>query len=216
MNPKAVSHVALLCLSLPAAAAFSTHRKIFADASASSRRSITKCQASSNDENNNDNNNNDNNNNEPAAAQTDQDKSGTNNPLRLAVLKLGLTELKWTSPLNYEKRAGVYSCANCGTVLFDSKGKYDSGSGWPSFWKTADADRVAYKKEWDGRMECTCKKCKGHLGHAFPDGPRRIDLSEELLEAVPSDDLNTSDPKNVYTRLPRYCVNGASLKFQER
>jgi len=65
-------------------------------------------------------------------------------------------------------------------------------------------------------MECTCKKCKGHLGHAFPDGPRRIDLSEELLEAVPADDLNTSDPKNVYTRLPRYCVNGASLKFQER
>ncbi len=90
--------------------------------------------------------------------------SGTVNPLRLAVLKLGLTELKYTSPLNYEKRAGSYECANCGTKLFDSSGKYDSGSGWPSFWKTSEADRVAYKREWDGRVEVSCKNCGGHLG----------------------------------------------------
>jgi len=199
MNPKAVTQVAFLflgSLSLPAKAAFSTYRRI--------SPSFTKCQASSNDNGND------------KELQTEQDEPGTINPLRLAVLKLGLTELKWTSPLNYEKRVGVYSCANCGTILFDSKGKYDSGSGWPSFWKTADSNRVAYKKEWDGRVECSCKQCKGHLGHAFPDGPRRIDVAEDLLKAVPDDDLNTSDPKNVYTRLPRYCMNGASLKFQER
>ena len=92
------------------------------------------------------------------------EKKGTINPLRLAVLKLGLTELKWTSPLNYEKRVGTYDCASCGTVLFDSSGKYDSGSGWPSFWKTKDVDRVAYKREWDGRVECSCGSCGGHLG----------------------------------------------------
>lgn len=143
-------------------------------------------------------------------------KTGTFNPLRLAVLKLGMTELKWTSPLNYEKRPGQYECANCGTPLFDSSGKYDSGSGWPSFWKTADEDRVAYKREWDGRIECTCRSCGGHLGHAFPDGPKRkdiSDISEDLLGSIPGDDLKTSDPNNVYTRLPRYCMNGASLKF---
>lgn len=89
--------------------------------------------------------------------------TGTKNPLRLAVLKLGMTELKWTSPLNYEKRSGTYECASCSTVLFDSTGKYDSGSGWPSFWRT-DSGNVAYKREWDGRIECSCKSCGGHLG----------------------------------------------------
>ena len=49
-------------------------------------------------------------------------------------------------------------------TLFDSSGKYDSGSGWPSFWKTKDVARVAYKREWDGRAECSCGSCGGHLG----------------------------------------------------
>ena len=53
-------------------------------------------------------------------------------------------------------------------------------------------------------------------GHAFPDGPQRKDIPDELLETIPDDDLKTSDPKNVYTRLPRYCMNGASMKFTER
>jgi peptide-methionine (R)-S-oxide reductase len=142
--------------------------------------------------------------------------SGTWNPLRLAVLKLKFTELKFTSPLNYEKRPGTYACANCDAELFDSRGKYDSGSGWPAFWKTAAADRIKYKQEWDGRIEVQCKNCKGHLGHVFPDGPMRMDLSKEDLSSIPSDDLKTSNEANEYTRLPRYCVNGASLKFKQK
>lgn len=137
---------------------------------------------------------------------------GTKNPLRLLVLKLGFTELKYTSPLNYEKRKGVYRCASCGTKLFDSRGKYESGSGWPSFWKTSNG-KVALKREWDGRVECSCSNCQGHLGHVFPDGPRRMDVPKEGIETIPAGDLATSNPENQYTRLPRYCINGASLRF---
>ena len=139
---------------------------------------------------------------------------GTVNPLRLAVLKLGLTELKYTSPLNYEKREGIYRCANCGSTLFDSNGKYDSGSGWPSFWKTSGEDRIALKQEWDGRIECSCSNCGGHLGHVFPDGPMRKSVPQDELETIPGNDLKTSVATNEYTRLPRYCMNGAALKFQ--
>ena len=146
----------------------------------------------------------------------DEEFQGTVNPLRLAVLKLGLTELKFTSPLNYEKRIGSYNCASCGSYLFDLQGKYDSGSGWPSFWKTTGDDRVALKQEWDGRVECSCKNCGGHLGHVFPDGPQRKSVPKEELVTIPENDLRTSVATNEASRLPRYCVNGASLKFQER
>ena len=116
--------------------------------------------------------------------------SGTINPLRLAVLKLGFTEPRFTSPLNYETRAGIYKCANCKSTLFDSTGKYDSKSGWPSFWKTATTDidddndgrgvenRITLTREWDGRIECSCSTCGGHLGHVFPDGPDKSDVDE--------------------------------------
>lgn len=137
------------------------------------------------------------------------------NPLRLAVLKLGFTELKYTSPLNYQKGDGNYNCANCGSLLFDSIGKYDSGSGWPSFWKTAGEDRVAMKREWDGRVECRCKSCGGHLGHAFGDGPWRSDVPGEELKLIPKSDPTfvSGKQKLEYTRLPRFCMNGASLRF---
>lgn len=82
--------------------------------------------------------------------------SGTWNPFSLAVLKLGFTEPAWTSPLNYKKANGTYICANCKSPLFSSSGKYDSGSGWPSFWKTIDNNRVALERNWDGRIECKC------------------------------------------------------------
>eukprot|EP00562_Extubocellulus_spinifer_P013671 CAMPEP_0178565330 /NCGR_PEP_ID=MMETSP0697-20121206/14102_1 /TAXON_ID=265572 /ORGANISM="Extubocellulus spinifer, Strain CCMP396" /LENGTH=282 /DNA_ID=CAMNT_0020198925 /DNA_START=37 /DNA_END=885 /DNA_ORIENTATION=- len=147
-----------------------------------------------------------------ASERKDEGKLGTYNPLRLAVLKLGFTELRWTSPLNYEKRDGVYNCANCGTRLFDSKGKYDSGTGWPSFFRTAEGN-VAMFREWDGRVECRCGNCGGHLGHVFPDGPRRMDIERGVLENVPQSDLQVGDPNNASSRTPRYCMNGAALRF---
>ena len=149
--------------------------------------------------------------------------NGTYNPFRLAVLKLGMTELKYTSPLNYEKRDGIYACAGCGLQLFTSKGKYDSGSGWPSFWKSAASNRIDLSKEWDGRVECTCKKCGGHLGHVFPDGPKVKELELEELEQVPETDPGQRGglddgklKKNPNRRLPRFCMNGASLKFEAK
>lgn len=153
---------------------------------------------------------------QPTSSKDINESVGTYNPLRLAVMKLGFTELKYTSPLNYEKRSGTYNCANCGSTLFDSEGKYDSGSGWPSFWKTASENRVGYKQEWDGRVEVRCKSCESHLGHVFPDGPERTTIPENLLNEIPKDDLQTGNTRNKYNRLPRFCVNGASLKFEEK
>lgn len=155
-----------------------------------------------------------------SSATTDKESSdkqqlGTYNPLRLAVLKLGFTELRWTSPLNYEKRDGAYNCANCGTALFDAAGKYDSGSGWPSFFRTAEGN-VAMFREFDGRVECRCGGCGGHLGHIFPDGPRRVEVEENILDTVPKSALQVGDPNNANSRLPRYCMNGAALKFEPR
>lgn len=135
------------------------------------------------------------------------------NPLRLMVLKLGFTEPAWTSPLNYEKRDGVYNCAYCGLELFDTSGNYDSGSGWPSFWRSSKEGSIKYKMEWDGRLECQCSKCSGHLGHVFLDGPLPKKVPAFLLESSPP-----SDPRGRRTdgNLPRFCVNGASLLFEKR
>mmetsp|Transcript_5435 Transcript_5435/g.13660 ORF Transcript_5435/g.13660 Transcript_5435/m.13660 type:complete len:227 (+) Transcript_5435:83-763(+) len=135
------------------------------------------------------------------------------NPLRLMVLKLGFTELRWTSPFNYGERDGVFNCALCGLELFDTNGKYDSGSGWPSFWRSSNEGNVDYKKEWDGRLECRCSKCSGHLGHVFLDGPLPGSVPKNVYETSPP-----SDPRGRQGngRLPRFCVNGASLKFEER
>lgn len=81
------------------------------------------------------------------------------NPFRLLVLRVGFTEPMGTSPLNYGKYDGIFQCAYCGAPLFDSSAKYDSGSGWPSFWRSATEDSIAYRVEFDGRMECRCKNC---------------------------------------------------------
>ena len=135
------------------------------------------------------------------------------NPLRLAVLKLGMTEPAWTSPWNYQKKEGTFSCAYCGQDLFDSNAKYDSGSGWPSFWRTSSDGLVALKREWDGRVECVCSKCDSHLGHVFMDGPVQTSLPSELVETILETDLKSA--KNP-SRLPRYCINGASLRFDEK
>ena len=113
-------------------------------------------------------------------------------PLQHHVLRKHGTERPFTSPLNNEKRPGTFRCAGCGEPLFDSATKYESGSGWPSFWAPLDAkvDTTVDQTHGMVRTEVTCAKCGGHLGHVFPDGPQ------------PTGE--------------RYCMNGAALKFDEK
>jgi len=113
-------------------------------------------------------------------------------PLQHHVLRNHGTERPFSSPLNMEKRNGVFCCAGCGEPLFDSDTKYESGSGWPSFWAPKDKAVETTTDTSHGmvRIEVHCAKCGGHLGHVFPDGPQP-------------------------TR-QRYCMNGAALKFDEK
>ena len=113
-------------------------------------------------------------------------------PMQHHVLRDHGTERPFSSPLNNEKRPGVFRCAGCGEPLFDSDTKYESGSGWPSFWAPKDQAVETTSDTSHGmvRTEVTCAKCGGHLGHVFPDGPQ------------PTGD--------------RYCMNGAALKFEEK
>ncbi|GAN70926.1 MAG: peptide-methionine (R)-S-oxide reductase MsrB [Acetobacter syzygii] len=100
------------------------------------------------------------------------------------------TEYPGSSPLNGEKRQGTYHCAACGTLLFRSTAKYESGSGWPSFW-AAEPEGVATRRDTSHgmvRQEVHCAECGGHLGHVFPDGPPPTGL--------------------------RYCMNGLALDFR--
>jgi peptide-methionine (R)-S-oxide reductase len=134
------------------------------------------------------------------------------NPLRLAVLKLGMTEPMATSPFNYGEYDGTFSCAYCGKGLFDSNAKYDSKSGWPSFWRSIEDGSVGYKKEMDGRLECRCGRCKSHLGHVFLDGPNPTKVEQDVFSSSPESDPRGKNPN----ALPRFCVNGASLNFNKR
>jgi peptide-methionine (R)-S-oxide reductase len=103
------------------------------------------------------------------------------------------TEPAFTGAYWDEKTPGVYRCAGCGEVLFDSSTKYDSGSGWPSFWQPADPNAVATEVDTTHgmrRVEVHCARCGSHLGHVFPDGPR------------PTGE--------------RYCINSLSLILEPR
>ena len=117
-----------------------------------------------------------------------------------------------TSPLNYGKYDGEFTCAYCGEVLFDSNAKYDSGSGWPSFWRSAGEGSMEYKLEFDNRLECRCKKCSSHLGHVFLDGPTPGQVDQDVLNTSPESDPRSTSGKY----LPRFCVNGAALQFKSR
>jgi peptide-methionine (R)-S-oxide reductase len=105
------------------------------------------------------------------------------------VLRKEGTERPFTSPLNDEKRRGLFVCAGCALPHFTSEMKFDSGTGWPSFWAPIDgairttSDRSLFMT----RTETHCRRCGGHLGHVFDDGPKPTGL--------------------------RYCMNGAALKF---
>ena len=101
------------------------------------------------------------------------------------------TEPPFSGKLLYEKREGIYSCVVCDFSLFESKTKFESGTGWPSFYEALD-DTITTKDDNSHgmkRTEITCSNCDSHLGHVFPDGPRPTGL--------------------------RYCVNSLSLNFKE-
>lgn len=113
-------------------------------------------------------------------------------PQQIAVLRDHATERPFTSPLNDEKRAGDFRCAGCGTLLYTSDTKYNSGSGWPSFY-AAEPGAVATTTDTSHgmtRTEVHCATCEGHLGHIFPDGPRPTGQ--------------------------RHCINGLALAFEPK
>jgi peptide-methionine (R)-S-oxide reductase len=107
-----------------------------------------------------------------------------------AVLRKEGTEPPYTSPLLHEERKGVFACAGCGLDLFSSSTKFDSGTGWPSFWAPLDKAVNTHVDKSYGmiRSAVTCRRCDGHLGHVFDDGPKPTGL--------------------------RYCMNGLALTFK--
>ena len=121
--------------------------------------------------------------------KTDEEWRTTLTPEQYTVLRKHGTERAGSSPLNSEKREGVFTCAGCGQPLFSSTTKFESGTGWPSFWDPL-AEAVATSTDRSlsmPRTEVHCASCGGHLGHVFPDGPRPTGM--------------------------RYCMNGVALRF---
>lgn len=95
-------------------------------------------------------------------------------PEAYAVTRQHATERPWSGQYNDEKRQGTYACICCGQELFHSDTKYESGSGWPSYWQPISPDRVTLHRDTSlgmVRTEVLCSKCDAHLGHVFPDGP---------------------------------------------
>jgi len=123
------------------------------------------------------------------AEKTDAEWRATLTPQQYKVLREHGTEPPGSSPLNHEKRDGTFVCAGCGQPLFSADTKYESGSGWPSFFKPLDSSVETTTDRSHGmtRVEVHCRNCGGHLGHVFPDGPQ------------PTGE--------------RYCMNGAALTF---
>lgn len=111
-------------------------------------------------------------------------------PGQYAVLREADTERAGSSPLDREKRTGTFSCAGCDLPLFSSDHKFDSGTGWPSFWQPLPA-AVGTRPDpglFGSRTEVHCSRCGGHLGHVFEDGPEPTGL--------------------------RYCINGVAMVFR--
>ena len=122
--------------------------------------------------------------------KSDAEWRGQLSPQAYHVAREHGTERAFTSPLNDEKRAGMFKCVCCGEAVFDASTKFESGTGWPSFYAPAAASAVETtedRKFFMRRTEVHCASCDAHLGHVFPDGPKPTGL--------------------------RYCINGVALTF---
>ena len=129
----------------------------------------------------------------PKMTKTNEEWKQKLTPEQYRVMREKGTERPFSSPLNEEKQAGTFVCAGCGLPLFSSEAKYESGSGWPSFWKPISDGNVREEDDkslWQTRTEVLCASCDAHLGHVFPDGPKPTGL--------------------------RYCMNGVALKFVQQ
>lgn len=130
---------------------------------------------------------------EVRTVKSDAELRRTLTPEQYRITREHGTERAFTHPYNTEKRNGTFACVCCGEPLFTSDAKYDSGSGWPSFYKPARDEVVSEVEDVSHlmrRTEVRCARCEAHLGHVFPDGPQPTGL--------------------------RYCINGAALKFEKK
>jgi peptide-methionine (R)-S-oxide reductase len=112
---------------------------------------------------------------------------------QFVITRKAATEIPYSGELLNEHRAGIYRCADCGTALFDGKTKFESGTGWPSFWEAIASENIVEKDDFSLgmlRREVRCTRCDAHLGHRFDDGP---------------------DPTGL-----RYCMNSVALRFSQK
>jgi len=123
-------------------------------------------------------------------SKSDAEWKKTLSPMAYEVLRHQGTEMPYSSPLDMIYKKGTYSCAGCGVALFSSDTKYDSQTGWPSFWKPLQGAVLTQRdtSEMMIRTEVHCHSCGGHLGHVFDDGPKPTGL--------------------------RYCMNGVAMQFK--